>query len=707
MFIKCTIRNLKIIVGTIYRPPSGNCDTFFNQLEYIFSCLPIYDECLIVGDFNINLMNSDSNVTKEFLSIMNSSSFIPVITKPTRLTENSSTLIDNLFLTKPDMIFAGNLISSLSDHLPNFMIHRDLIPVATQNNSSFSYSYGLVNDVTLSHFYVRVSEHNFSSMYNSDNIDAAVQNLGNVLLNYFNTCCPIKTRTLSYKRKMKPWITNDIVGFIRTRQKYYMLYLQGRMRRETFSRFRNFVTLKIRAAKKSYYELKFQECRGDLKKTWELINKTIKPGHIIKRDNISKLIIDDVEYSSPSNIAEQLNLNFASVGRKIAESIPISSDYRNWLRGDYCNSFYFRPISSNVVRDILNSFKDKSCSINQIPTSVYKFISNLISPILCSLINRSVFTGRFPECLKTAKVVPLFKSGERTNPKNYRPISVLPFLSKVFERAVHAQLYSYFEKKAILCNNQFGFRRGKSTLQSCAGYLQYVYDALDNDRNVVSIFLDFQKAFDSVDHQILLRKLYHYGIRGFMHCWLGSYLEGRTQFVNVLDQNSSMCNMSYGVPQGSVLGPFLFLVLINDLPNTSDNLSFNLFADDSTISYSFGPHELSNVSDVLNSEIQVVYDWLCANKIKINVDKTKFIVFSYRQRLSLSNIRIGSSTITQTNSTKFLGLYLDENLKFNCHVDHISRKISKSIFVYPYIVYVIECWYAAPNYLVDRIRVLQ
>ena len=222
-------------------------------------------------------------------------------------------------------------------------------------------------------------------------------------------------------------------------------------------------------------------------------------------------------------------------------------------------------------------------------------------------------------------MIPLFKSGERSDFKNYRPISILPFLSKVFEKVVLKQLCSYFENKQILCPEQFGFRRGRSTLQSCVSLMQYLYNALDDGNNVLSIFLDFNKAFDSVEHGILLRKLSHYGIRGFVHDWVKSYLTNRKQYVHCNNVKSSYSNISHGVPQGSILGPFLFLVLVNDLPNCSAKFKFNLFADDSTISYIFDHNELQRTSVIVNSELDLVYSWLCANKIKINANKTKYI----------------------------------------------------------------------------------
>ena len=327
-----------------------------------------------------------------------------------------------------------------------------------------------------------------------------------------------------------------------------------------------------------------------------------------------------------------------------------------------------------------------------------------------------------------ARVIPLFKSGDKSTFTNYRPISILPAFSKILERIVYNRILSYLNERNILSDSQFGFRKNHSTEYALSMLYDRLSNAIDNNEYTAGIFLDLSKAFDTVNHQILLEKLNHYGIRGVAHSWISSYLSNRKQFVQYDSVCSAHSVISCGVPQGSILGPLLFLIYINDLCNVSKVLDFILFADDTNIFFSHRNEDY--LQNTLNVELDNVTNWCQANRLSINIKKSKFMLFKPRQKkqnLDIS-ITLTSHAIERVKDIVFLGVILDENLTWKPHIAHVSRKISKSIgviykssfclspsslrtlyfsLIYPYLVYCISVWGSTYSSNLNRIFILQ
>ena len=288
--------------------------------------------------------------------------------------------------------------------------------------------------------------------------------------------------------------------------------------------------------------------------------------------------------------------------------------------------------------------------------------------------------GIFPVCLKNARVIPIFKSGDAKSVKNYRPISMLPFLSKVFERLMSKRLNSFLTKSNILCSHQFGFRKNSCTSDAILEFLDNTYSSLDRKENILAVFLDFSKAFDTVNHEILLLKMNHLGIRGNMLSWFRSYLHNRRQKVFVAGHLSEAAEITMGVPQGSVLGPILFLLYINDMSRSSSLLKFVHFADDTTVF--FANKCMKHVHSVMNEELIKVDEWLKSNRLSLNVSKTSYMLVSHNANVNDANfISIRGNILNRVNCVKFLGVLLDDKLNFTSHVNNVATKISKSIGV--------------------------
>ena len=257
--------------------------------------------------------------------------------------------------------------------------------------------------------------------------------------------------------------------------------------------------------------------------------------------------------------------------------------------------------------------------------------------MIAHLVNLSLSSGMFPSCLKISRVVPLFKGGDAMNISNYRPISVLNIFSKMIEKLVHKQLYEYLEVRNVLSDSQFGFRRNRSTTQALLRHTNHLYESLDENKLAFPSYLDLRKAFDSVNQRVLLSKMMHYGIRGLPHSWFCSYLANRQQYVNVNNAISEMHVVSHSVPQGSNLGPLLFLIYINDLSQVTDYFECVMFADDCALSCSFTRAEIPVIHHSINYNLEKVYKWLCANRIMLNSDKTKYILYSYKEDINLNH----------------------------------------------------------------------
>ena len=336
--------------------------------------------------------------------------------------------------------------------------------------------------------------------------------------------------------------------------------------------------------------------------------------------------------------------------------------------------FEFAPVSALYIEKTVKSFKNKTCHINEIPVAVIKRIIHHIAPILSVLITNCVQSSVYPESLKKARVIPVYKNGSKQLATNYRPISVLSNFNKIFETIIHNKMLKFVERCHLLSEKQYGFRRKSSTTCAILDLINRILIALQNKEFAIAIFLDLKKAFDCVHRSILLMKLEKYGFRGEFLLFLRSYLDSRVQFVNINNCISSTMTVIHGVPQGSILGPLFFILYINDISLISPLLYKVLFADDTVILRS--GLDFNELTTQLQTELNVLIDWLNYNKLAVNVSKTKCIVFSSGKAFNEPDIRIQNVKIEIVSDYKYLGLIIDERLSFNTHVKQLKGKLS-------------------------------
>ena len=391
-------------------------------------------------------------------------------------------------------------------------------------------------------------------------------------------------------------------------------------------------------------------------------------------------MIDKNLKTNPTDIAEGFNSYFSSIAEKLLpKHTPGTKHFSEYLSDRVNTNFIFQSADPVEVMCIIDSLDSgKGYGPYSVPTNILKALkANLCHP-LTTIINMSFATGIYPDLLKIAKVIPVFKKGDRLLVSNYRPISLLSNINKIFEKLVYSRLYSFLEIHNCIYELQFGFRAKHSTQHALASLTELVRLALDEGSFACGIFVDFAKAFDTVDHSILLQKLEHYGVRGIANSWFSSYLNNRKQYVAINGFNSTLRVMKYGVPQGSVLGPLLFLIYINDLNKAVKHSVTHHFADDTNFLYV--SKSLKKIQKFMNLDLRYVCNWLKANKISLNAGKTEMLIFrDPRRKINFDlKIKIDGKKVVPSKYVKYLGIYLDNHLSWHQQEQDMRSRLSRA-----------------------------
>ena len=719
--IECS--NKKHKVTGVYRPPSSSLLMFNETFFEMFTDEDKRGSLIIAGDFNIDILStSHNNQENNFFDELRALHLMPLINLPTRITPTSQTCIDHIYINSLDPCKYGVLSVEIADHCPVFCSLKDIIE---PKQSDITVKFRDTSQANLDLFKTKFLEatRDFSN-YDILNVNDKFHILDKILLNTYNSCCPIKTKKITAKKYSTPWLTNALKACTREKHRLYKLSLENSEFIPRYKRYKNTLVNSIRLAKANYYQNKFDRCINDSKSTWKVINKILKPNSK-KKDNFS-IEIDGEMNSNPEQIAEEFNKHFSSVAPKLAEKIPsVNVDPTSYLTRQQ-NTFVFFNTDCSEINKIINSFKSKPSHINTVPSFAFKHISSILSPILTTLINESVTAGVFPDCLKIARVIPIYKSGKKNYVKNYRPISTLPFLSKIIERLMHSRVVSFFSKFNLFYGDQFGFLKHKSTCDAILKFTDKCYTTLNDREIMLSVFLDFSKAFDTIDHSILIKKLELYGIRGNVNNWFKSYLTNRKQYVLINNSTSNESSIKLGVPQGSILGPLLFLIYINDMHRSSSLSHFIHFADDSTVLLK--GKDINELTNRTNCELEKIETWLNANRLSLNIEKTAFSVYSNKKSLEVPPVKIRNHNISLVSTVKFLGINIDNKLLFKNHTANVCRKISRSYsilyklsqflpqsilkklyysMIYPFMIYGIEVWGNSCKTEIKRLEKIQ
>ena len=493
---------------------------------------------------------------------------------------------------------------------------------------------------------------------------------------------------------------------------------------EKYKRYKNDLTSRLRNAEICYFSEQLELNRHDTAKSWKII-KEITGLNSSRSMNVC-FNIDGIEVIDKTTIAAEFNMFFVNIGPELASHITSTVNPLSYIN-NVMYSIAIPNTSEYEIMQIILNLKNSSAGWDEIPALMAKkCIQAYIKP-LTHIINMSLAEGMFPYELKLARVVPIYKSGDKKCINNYRPISVLPFFSKIFEKVIYNYLVDFMEKNNVIFKRQFGFRQKHSTQQAVITLVNNITNSLETGDIVISLFLDLKKAFDTISHSILLKKLYSYGIRGTAHKWFTSYLTDRTQYVAFDGHTSEILKIKCGVPQGSILGPLLFIIYVNDMCNVSELLFKVLYADDTCVT--IAGKNIDQLIFTLNEEVELLNTWLKSNKLSLNVSKTHYLIF-HRARLKQANLAlsINGVTVSEVKTFKYLGVIIDNKLKWIDHIAHVKIKVSRGIgiirkarsfisknslkdlyysFVYPYLLYCTEVWGNAATTHLQPLNVLQ
>ena len=724
--------NRNIIIGVIYRVPNSDVSYFLESINSVLTCIRKENKlCYLLGDYNLDLLHSeDHGNTGDFLDLLSSHSFLPLINRPTRVTPDSATIIDNIFtnnINTFDECMQGIFVTDISDHYPIFHLN-----FSYQNKNCDTFiikrKYTSVNNQA---FIDSLSNIDWKAVMSHDTTNGSFNCFHSILKELHNKHFPKSRVKLRYNNK-KPWLSDDLKESIKLKNKLYYLSkkIPSVFNEENYKRNKYFLQRKIKSEEKKYYEQLFDKFNGNMKKSWNLIKSIINRGKKPKAQNKFSLSNGSVTCNKDV-ICDKFNGFFTGIGPTLANAIPSQSrSPESYMGPRLLNTIFLSMVTDEEIVKIVQDLKEGAPGYDDIPSSLIKMSLPYTTIPLAYICNMSLSEGVFPEVCKVANVVPLFKSGDPMMFSNYRPVSLLCVLSKVFEKVMYSRLNDFLTLHKLLYKYQFGFRKKHSAYMALMILVDKLTKCLENGDSVVGVYLDFSKAFDNVNQEILLSKLDYYGIRGTALLWFKSYLSDRTQFVTYDGVSSKSRTITCGVPQGSILGPLLFLIYINDLNLVSKDVMSIFFADDSNLF--LNGKNLSVLEEKLNSILINISEWLKVNKLSLNVKKTHVMIFTKKKFSEIEkpkiNLKIDGIPLSEVETTKFLGVIIDNKLSWKEHTNYISGKIAKGIgiilkarnvlnrktlttlyysFVYPYFTYCNQVWGSCVSKYIKRIHVLQ
>ena len=661
--IKVSIGSKHILFSSIYRPPSANICYYNNMVLYMEELVSSAYDTVFMGDFNLDISKRVDKVTE----ISNLLGAKQLVTKPTRVTQSTSSCIDLIFSTIPNHHIITDVVPlALSDHYMVFTVLNFRL-LKTIKQTVFTRSFTNFNKQKFLSDLSKSSK--LLSVSGIDNIEDAWSVFNHEYLKICNLHAPLIQHRINTTRKPSPWMTGDIMQLMHERD---MLHKRATKSKkpvdwELYKSSRNNINILIRKRKKVLFLNKIFTDSSNKHHLWKSL-ETVLPSRKYG-DNM-------VKETSP----DSFNKFFTSVGVNLTKTLQ-SDNLPSIKANPPSSSFDLSPISSSFVFHALDSLPDKTgLDVINHSNALLKAAAPVISDILRDIFNKSIHSAIFPKDWKKALVTPIYKGkGSKCEPTNYRPISITSTISKIFESAINIQITNYLIVNNIITSHQSAYLSGRSTQTALHAIINYLTNSIDDGYITDLCALDMAKGFNTVSHKILLHKLSFYGFSTLCCNFFKSYLTDRSQKVKGFTSFSNELPINIGVPQGSILGPILFLIYINDLPNIFINCKCHLYADDTTIyCRAKTTHEAEKC---LQSNLDRVSRWFQENQLVVNVSKSNIMLIGSKASTSNSSIvtSLNGQNLTHVSNIKLLGLQIDSVLNWKLHIDSIGNTLSSKV----------------------------
>lgn len=677
IWLKVTLHNIDFIICTIYRPENSILPFWENLRSSIYTAFDISPNVIITGDFNVDLLTVQPNHV--FLEIISSFSLSNVILEPTRICQTRSSLLDPILLSDSLSCIDSSVINidrTVSDHEGCIVC----VKLPCSFKSAYNRKVWLYKRADFERFNDLISQYDWEGTFlNCESVDSACETFSNVFIEFAEICIPSKLVTV--RPNDKPWMTSELRTNIRKRDRLHKIARNSKSIKDIkkFKSQRNKVNNMKKYSRSNFYEnvhgMIDNYFSTDPKAYWRLIKR------LLKSSGTSPIIPTLVDPVSDNIItcdvdkADLLNDYFCSITRiddsnVQIPSIPLKTNKRlNTVR-----------VTHSEIRDVLQILKlGKASGQDEISHHMLKNVCNTICKPLELLFNMSLSAAVYPKLWKLAKVMPLFKKGDRHSPSNYRPISLLSTVGKVFERVIFKHMYNYFIENALFYKYQSGFLSGHSTVYQLIEIYHNICLSLEEKKHTCIVFCDISKAFDRVWHTGLYIKLKSYGIDGELLAWLNDYLHGRHQNVCVNGSFSKLGSIDAGVPQGSILGPLLFLIYINDIADIF-NSACRLFADDTSLQCSSS--SCLEIQTNLNKDLESLSKWAETWLVSFNPNKTDVLFISNCSDLDeLLELEFDGNVLDFTDNHRHLGVTFNSSAKWEDHIEAMYSSVMKKINV--------------------------